>query len=176
MGPEAHFLFPRRQPGPPTAGEGSAAGVTTRAELLRILEPAVDACGYELVEVEFSPASKRALLRVYVDRTDGEHVTLDDCEKVSRALGTLLDATDPIERAYALEVSSPGFDRPLRTRAHFERFLGSEARVELDAPLEGRRRFRGRLKRLEGEELLMEVDGREWRLPLVRIGKARLVA
>lgn len=176
MGLQAHFLLPRQRPGPAPTDEGSAAGVTTRAELLRILEPAVAACGYELLEIEFSPASGRALLRVYIDRTDGEHVTLDDCETASRALSALLDATDPIERAYELEVSSPGFDRPLRTRSHFERFLGSEARVELDAPIEGRRRFRGRLKGLEDEELLMEVDGREWRLPLVKIGKARLVA
>jgi ribosome maturation factor RimP len=88
----------------------------------------------------------------------------------------VLDAADPIERAYELEVSSPGFDRPLRTRAHFERFLGSEARVELVAPVEGRRRFRGVLKELADEDLVMEVDGREWRLPLGRIGKARLVA
>jgi len=150
--------------------------VTSKADLLRLLEPVVAAAGYELLEIEFSPASRRALLRLFIDRTDGSHVTLDDCEATSRSVGAVLDAADPIERAYELEVSSPGFDRPLRTRAHFERFLGHEARVELDAPVEGRRRFRGLLKSLGGDELVMEVDGREWRLPLGRIGKARLVA
>ncbi len=150
--------------------------MTTKADLLRLLEPVVAAAGYELLEVEFSSASRRALLRLFIDRTDGSNVTLDDCEAISRAVSAVLDAADPIERAYELEVSSPGFDRPLRTRAHFERFLGREARVELDAPIEGRRRFRGLLQSLGDDELVMEVDGREWRLPLGRIGKARLVA
>jgi ribosome maturation factor RimP len=147
-----------------------------KAQLLRLLEPAVAAAGYELVELEFSPASRRALLRVYIDRTDGGLVSVEDCAQASRVIGGVLDAADPIERAYELEVSSPGFERPLRTRGHFERFLGQEARVELDAPLEGRRRFRGRLVALDGDELEMEVDGRHWRLPLGQIHKARLVA
>jgi ribosome maturation factor RimP len=147
-----------------------------KAQLLRLLEPAVAAAGYELVELEFSPASRRALLRVYIDRTDGGLVSVEDCAQASRVIGGVLDAADPIERAYELEVSSPGFERPLRTRGHFERFLGQEARVELDAPLEGRRRFRGRLVALDGDELEMEVDGRRWRLPLGQIHKARLVA
>ena len=150
--------------------------MATKAALIGLLEPAVALAGYELVEIEFSPASQRALLRVYIDRTDGEHVTLDDCERASAAISAVLDAADPIERAYQLEVSSPGFDRPLRTQAHFERFVGSEAKVELDTPVEGRKRFRGRLVAAEGDQLVMEVDGREWRLPLGRIHKARLVA
>jgi len=150
--------------------------VVTRDQLIRQLEPVIESAGFELVELEFSPVSRRALLRVFIDRTDGEHVTLDDCERASRAVSAVLDAADPIERAYELEVSSPGFDRPLRTREHFERFLGSEARVELGAPVDGRKRFRGLLKAVEGDELLMEVDGREWRLPLGQVEKARLVA
>jgi len=161
MGLQAHFLL--------------VAG-WMKDELIRLLDPAIDALGYELVELEFSPASRRALLRVFIDRTDGAHVTLDDCERASRAISGVLDSADPIERAYELEVSSPGFDRPLRTRAHFERFLGSEARLELKAPIEGRRRFRGLLKGIEGDALVMEVDGRDWRLPLGQIDKARLVA
>lgn len=147
-----------------------------KAELLRLLEPAIQSAGYELVELEFSPAGRRALLRVYIDRTDGAAVMVDDCAAVSAVVSGVLDAADPIERAYELEVSSPGFDRPLRTRRHFERFLGEEARVELAEPLDGRKRFRGRLVALEGEELVMEVDGRRWRLPLGQVVKARLVA
>lgn len=147
-----------------------------KAQLLRLLEPAAGEAGYEVVDLEFSPASGRALLRIFIDRLDGGPVTVDDCAQASRAVGAKLDAADPIGRAYDLEVSSPGFDRPLRTRAHFERFLGSEARVELATAVEGRKHFRGRLVGLQGEELVLEVDGREWRLPLDRIHKARLVA
>ena len=147
-----------------------------KAQLSRLLEPAPGEAGYELVDIEFSPASGRALLRIFIDRLDGATVTIDDCAQASRLVGAVLDEADPIGRAYDLEVSSPGFDRPLRTRAHFERFLGSEARVELETAVEGRKRFRGRLTAMAAEELLMEVDGREWRLPLAAINKARLVA
>lgn len=150
--------------------------MVTREGFLRLLEPVVDQAGYELVEVEYrSPPG--ALLRLYIDRRDDHPVTVEDCEAVSRAVGEVLDAADPIERAYDLEVSSPGFDRPLRTVEHFRRFLGQEARLELSEPYEGRRRFKGRLTELEGEEWIeMEVDGRAWRLPLGLVIKARLVA
>lgn len=146
-----------------------------RELLLGLLEPVVERSGFELVELEFSPASRRALLRVYIDRRDGAPVTLDDCEAASRAIGAALDALDPIDREYELEVSSPGFDRPLRTVAHFARFVGSEARVELRRPLDGRKRFRGRLLAADAEAVVMEVDGREWRLPMAEMGRARLV-
>ena len=143
--------------------------------LLGLLEPVVAELGYELIEVEFSPASSRALVRLYIDRTDGVPVALDDCERASRAVGQVLDAQDPIEREYQLEVSSPGFDRPLRTAAHFARFAGSEARIELAEPIDGRRRFRGRLGAVENGQVMIEVDRREWKLPLAGISKARLV-
>ena len=146
-----------------------------RNRLLGLLEPVVAGLGYELIEVEFSPASSRALVRLYIDRADGAPVALDDCERVSHAVGKLLDAEDLIEREYQLEVSSPGFDRPLRTVAHFARFAGSEARIELTEPIEGRRRFRGRLGPVEEGFVSIEVDRREWKLPLAGISKARLV-
>ena len=146
-----------------------------RGRLIGLLEPVVAGLGYELVELEFSPASSRALVRLYIDRTDGAPVQLDDCERASHAVGKVLDAQDPIEREYQLEVSSPGFDRPLRTAAHFARFAGSEARIELAEPIEGRRRFRGRLGPVEVGTVSIEVDRREWKLPLAGISKARLV-
>ena len=86
-----------------------------------------------------------------------------------------LDAADPIGTEYQLEVSSPGFDRPLRTAEHFAWFAGSEARIELAAPIENRRRFRGRLGPVEGGEVTIEVDRKVWKLPLAGISKARLV-
>jgi len=146
-----------------------------RGRLIGLLEPVLAGLGYELVELEFSPASSRALVRLYIDRTDGAPVQLDDCERASHAVGKVLDAEDPIEREYQLEVSSPGFDRPLRTAAHFARFAGSEAKIELKEPQDGRRRFRGKLGLIEDGMVSIEVDRREWKLPLAGISKARLV-
>ena len=143
--------------------------------LFGLLEPVVSGLGYELVEVEFASAGRHSVVRVYIDRTDGGGVGLDDCERASRAIGAVLDAEDPMGHEYQLEVSSPGFDRPLRTVAHFERFAGSEARIELAAPLEGRRRFRGRLGPVADGIVTIEVDRKEWKLPLSGISKARLV-
>jgi ribosome maturation factor RimP len=143
--------------------------------LFDLLEPVVAGLGYELIEIEFSSAGRNSVLRVYIDRTDGAGVGLDDCERASRAIGALLEAEDPIGHEYQLEVSSPGFDRPLRTAAHFARYAGSEARIELAAPIEGRRRFRGQLGAVEDGKVTIEVDRREWKLPLAGISKARLV-
>ncbi|MGH8129588.1 MAG: ribosome maturation factor RimP [Steroidobacteraceae bacterium] len=146
-----------------------------RSRLFGLLEPIVAGLGYELIEIEFSSAGRSSLVRVYIDRTDGAGIRLDDCERASRATGAVLDSEDPIGHEYRLEVSSPGFDRPLRTAAHFARFAGSEARIELATPIEGRRRFRGRLGPVEDGNVTIEVDRREWKLPLAGINKARLV-
>lgn len=144
-------------------------------KLFGLLEPVAAGLGYELLEIEWASSGRSSLVRVYVDRMDGGGVGLDDCERVSRAIGAVLDAEDPIGHEYRLEVSSPGFDRPLRTVAHFERFAGSEARIELAVPLEGRRRFRGRLGPVADGMVTVEVDRKEWKLPLAGISKARLV-
>jgi ribosome maturation factor RimP len=144
-------------------------------KLFGLLEPVVEALGYELLDVEYAAAGRHSVLRAYIDRRDGGAVGLDDCERASRAIDAVLDAEDPVGHEYRLEVSSPGFDRPLRTPAHFARFAGSEARLELAVPVEGRRRFRGRLGAVRDGMVTIEVDGREWRLPLAGISKARLV-
>ena len=146
-----------------------------KERLFGLLEPIVAGLGYELLEIEFSSAGRSSVLRVYIDRSDEGGIGLDDCERASRAIGAALDAGDPIGHEYRLEVSSPGFDRPLRTAAHFARFAGSEARIELAAPIDGRRRFRGRLGAIEDGTVTIEVDRREWKLPLAGISKARLV-
>lgn len=147
-----------------------------KEKLFGLLEPVVVALGYELLEVEWSSAGRNSLVRVYIDRIDGAGIGLEDCERVSRSIGAILDAEDPIGSEYRLEVSSPGFDRPLRTAGHFARFAGSEVRIELAAPIEGRRRFRGRLGPVEGGEVTIEVDRKVWKLPLAGISKARLVS
>ena len=140
-----------------------------------LLEPVVSGLGYELLDVEIGTSGRSALVRVYIDRTDGGAIGLDDCERTSRAIGATLEESDPVSNDYQLEVSSPGFDRPLRTAAHFERFAGSEARIELALPLEGRRRFKGRLGAVSDGIVTIEVDRKEWKLPLAGISKARLV-
>ncbi len=146
-----------------------------KEKLLGLLEPVVGGLGYELVEIEFGSSGRSSLVRVYIDRTDGGGVGLDDCERASRAIGAVLDAEEPIGHDYQLEVSSPGFDRPLRTAAHFARFAGSEAKIELAAPIDGRRRFRGRLGAVVEGMVAIEVDRKVWKLPLSGISKARLV-
>jgi ribosome maturation factor RimP len=139
--------------------------------LTRLVEPVVVGMGYELVAVEFD--AHQRTLRVYIDCDRG--VLVDDCSKVSHQLSGLLDVEDPIPGNYHLEVSSPGLDRPLCTPAHFERFKGALARIQLTGPIDGRRRFKARLLGVEGDKVLL-LDG-EIRLdiPFESIDRARLV-
>jgi ribosome maturation factor RimP len=144
-----------------------------RDELFRLLEPVVGSLGCELVELEFAPAGSGGVLRLYIDAPPG--ITLDDCERVSRQVSGVLESEDPIPGHYTLEVSSPGLDRILRTRAHFERFVGSRIKVQLGAPLEGRRRFTGTLLEVRDEGVVVDVDGMRTLLGFAQIQKARLV-
>lgn len=141
--------------------------------LRQLLRPVVEAMGYELVGVEYHPRAGGALLRVYIDQEAGINVA--DCEQVSHQIGGVLDVEDPIPGHYTLEVSSPGLDRPLFEAAHFARFAGREARIELIAPQHGRRRFRGRLRGVTGDEVIIEVEGELLSVPLAQVEKARLV-
>jgi len=165
-----------------------------RQGLFAAMEPVVQAAGYELVEVEMVGAGQEAVLRIYIDRlpgsgepvvadSDGEEgdlaaqggISVDDCAKVSRVLSEWLDVEDPISGAYYLEVSSPGFDRPLRTAAHFASQVGQRVKVETTLPIGDRRRFTGNLLAVEGGEVVVDVDGQPWRLPLAGIARARVV-
>ena len=119
------------------------------ARVARIVEPALLDIGYRLVRVKISGLDG-CTVQIMAERPDGS-MNVDDCEAVSRALSPVLDATDPIDRAYRLEVSSPGMDRPLVRRSDFERFAGHQLKVELAATIDGRRRFRGLLLGVEGE-------------------------
>jgi ribosome maturation factor RimP len=144
-----------------------------RETLLRLLEPVIEALGYELVELEFHPQGRGGLLRIYLDREGG--IGVDDCERASRQVSSVLDVEDPIPGAYTLEVSSPGLDRPLRKAEDYTRFAGQRAKLELLLPRDGRRRFSGGLRGIDGGEVLIEVDGVIYRLPVADIGKARLI-
>ena len=148
-----------------------------RDALMRLLEPPIEALNYELVDVEFAQAGRGGVLRIFIDRRAGDSslgVTVDDCASVSHAVSQVLEIQDPIKGHYTLEVSSPGFDRILRTRAHFERFVGERIFAELKLPIEGRRRFVGVLKSIAEDTVVVEVDGKAHSLPLERIQKARL--
>ena len=111
-------------------------------DIQALLAPAVEALGLELLGLEFRPGNGNALLRLYIDAPSREGgVTLDDCEAVSREVSALMDVHDPIDSHYTLEVSSPGIDRPLFKPAHFARFVGESAKIALEFPQDGRKRF-----------------------------------
>jgi ribosome maturation factor RimP len=140
--------------------------------LISLLEPAVKALGYELVDLDVRSGGN-GLLRLFIDNEPG--VTLSDCEFVSGQISDLLDVEDPIPGNYSLEVSSPGLDRRLRTQAHFEAAVGAEVRVELKRPLEGRKRYRGVLTAADDEQIAIHGDGKDWLLPISEVSTARLV-
>jgi len=149
------------------------------ARVAAIVEPIIEGLGYRLVRVKLSTRNGQTL-QVMVERADGT-MTVEDCGEVSRNISPALDVEDPISGAYHLEVSSPGIDRPLVRRADFVRWAGHEAKIELSAPIEGRKRFRGILIGLDGDATGVKLEDapegapdRVW-LPLDAISDARLV-
>lgn len=144
-----------------------------RERLEQLLAPVVAALGYELVLLEFNPSSKHGLLRLYIDTAAG--ITVEDCERVSREVAATLDVEDPIKTAYSLEVSSPGLDRPLVTPAHYARFINEQARIQLVAPLNGRRRFVGWIRGVTDSAVSLQTAEGTVEIPLVEIERARLV-
>lgn len=145
----------------------------TADELAALLEPSIARLGYELSDLEVRLGGKGGLVRVFIDSPDG--IGLADCEKVSEAVSALLDVEDPVPGDYNLEVSSPGLDRKLTKIEHFQRFTGEIVKVSMRFPVEGRRRFRGKLMSVDKEEIVVEVDGQMHSLALTTIDTARLV-
>ena len=149
------------------------------ARVAAIVEPVLIASGYRLVRVKVSGLDG-CTVQIMAERPDGT-MKVEDCEIVSRALSPVLDVSDPIDRAYRLEVSSPGMDRPLVRRSDFERFAGHELKVEMAVAINGRRRFRGLLLGVEGETARIRrsdaapgEDG-EVVLPIEDMSEAKLV-
>jgi ribosome maturation factor RimP len=149
------------------------------ARVAAIAEPVIEALGYRLVRVKVSGADG-CTVQVMAERPDGD-MSVEDCEAVSRALSPVLDVQDPIERAYRLEVSSPGIDRPLVRKSDFERYTGHLAKIEMEVPIEGRKRFRGKLSGTEGEAARLTRDDTEAGeaadvlLPIHEMSEAKLV-
>ncbi|MFT0891969.1 ribosome maturation factor RimP [Pseudochelatococcus sp. G4_1912] len=149
------------------------------ARVAAIVEPVLLDAGYRLVRVKVN-ALNGCTVQIMAERPDG-NMSVDDCEVVSHAVSPVLDLEDPITSNYNLEISSPGIDRPLVRAGDFRRWMGHEARVDLSLPLNGRKRFRGILRGVEGESALIELpdvaEGAEpvVALPLRSIGEARLI-
>lgn len=148
------------------------------SDLAALVEPVLESLGFRLVRVDISGRDGKTV-QIMAERPDGT-MTIDDCETVSRALSPVLDVADLVPDSHRLEISSPGIDRPLVRASDFVDWAGSEAKIELKAPVEGRRRFRGRLEGFEDGEVLLEADlGEEGRkvigLAVAMIASARLV-
>ncbi|HKP66593.1 MAG TPA: ribosome maturation factor RimP [Casimicrobiaceae bacterium] len=149
------------------------------ARVANIVEPVLEGLGLRLVRVRVS-ASAGCTVQIMAERADGT-MSIDDCELASRTLSPVLDVADPIEKAYRLEISSPGIDRPLVRKSDFERYAGHEVRVEMAAPIEGRKRFRGRLDGTEGEAAKLHRDDAaegetaDVVLPIEQMSEAKLV-
>jgi ribosome maturation factor RimP len=142
-------------------------------KLTQLARSVVEPMGYELLGVEYAGGQGGAVLRVYIDHEKG--ITLEDCTAVSHQLSGVLDVEDPIREHYALEVSSPGLDRPLFSAAHYERFLGQRVRLKLTEKLDGRRNFQGEISEVRDGEVLLVIDGEIRSFPLSMIESARLV-
>ena len=143
------------------------------ALVTELINPVVEALGLELWGIEHVQQGGQSLLRIYIER--GEGVTIEDCEKVSRQVSAILDVEDPIAGEYTLEVSSPGIDRPLFTVEQFKLYVASEVNIKLRNSLNGRRRFKGTITEVSGEDIVVRVDGEDYQIHQPDIEKAQLV-
>lgn len=141
--------------------------------LQTLLEPVIDDLGYELVGVEYLPNPKNRVVRVFIDR-DPDGIGVEDCELVSREVSALMDVEEPVPGQYTLEVSSPGVERPLFTAAHFARFVGETAAVQMAVPIENRRRFKGVIVAADDRTATLEVDGQTFELAVADMARAHL--
>ncbi len=145
----------------------------TREQLIKLLEPEIEALGYELSELEVNLTHGHGVLRLFIDQAAG--ITLDDCTRVSRQVSALLDVEDPIAGDYSLEVSSPGADRILVKPEHFDRYAGSMIKARFIRPVDGRRRIRGQLLGRDGEAINVRMGSETVSVDLGNVETARLL-
>jgi ribosome maturation factor RimP len=164
------LVFGRFRP----VNEGTSAILTAMSHLEPILEPAIEAAGYRLVRLRLM-GGKTKTLQIMAERPDGT-MNVEDCASLARALLDFMEADDPLEGDYELEVSSPGIDRPLTRVTDFARWSGHEAKLELVAPQDdGRKRFKGTLLGLDGTDVVLDADGARLKIPFKAISEAKLV-
>jgi ribosome maturation factor RimP len=145
---------------------------STAEQIENILKPILASLNLVLWDLEFKKDGPRWLLRIYIDR-EGSGITLEDCETVSRDLGTVLDVEDIVPHAYTLEVSSPGLDRSLTKPEHYQKSVGSLVKVKTFQPIKEKRVISGVLKGLEGDTVVLEGEhGDLFMIPLSNIAKA----
>jgi len=148
--------------------------MASKQELLeQMIAPIAASLNCELWGLEYLTQGRYTTLRIFIDAENG--VSLEDCEKVSRQVSSVMDVEDPIDGEYTLEVSSPGLDRPLYTEAHYARYLGETINARLRVARDGRRRFKGVINKVEDGNLFVQVDNQEWQLPISAIDKANIV-
>lgn len=139
-----------------------------------IISPIINSMGLELWSCQLHQQGQYSTLRIFIDRADGQGVTLEDCSKVSRELGAILDVEDVISSRYQLEVSSPGMDRALLTLAHFQRYVGSHVKVKLRVVHSGHRQFSGYIEKVEGDKIFFQLEKEVLAVTLSEIQKANL--
>ena len=144
--------------------------------LLELLDPVAEAAGYEIVRLRLMGGGKARRLQIMAEDAHGD-MNVDDCAKLSRSISDVLDAADPIEGDYVLEVSSPGVDRPLTRLKDFAAYEGFEARLELDRLADGRKRFKGEIAGVEDGNIALDIEGEEDTvlIPFTWIVEAKLV-
>lgn len=145
--------------------------------LLELLDPVAEAAGYTIVRLRLLGGEHARRLQIMAERSSDGDMNVEDCARLSRALSDVLDAADPIAGEYALEVSSPGVDRPLTRLKDFQTYEGHEARLELDRMAEGRKRFKGVLAGVEADSIAIDLEGEDHTalIPLAWIIEAKLV-
>lgn len=154
--------------------ESGATNLVDTNSIEAMIAPSLEAMGYRTVRVVFT-GGRRATLQVMAERLDDVAMTVDDCASISHAVSAILDVADPIAERFDLEVSSPGIDRPLVRREDYERFAGFEARIDMGEPVDGRKRFRGKLLGVEGDAAKLLIADAPVLLPLAAIVRAKLV-
>lgn len=138
----------------------------------REIEPLLEQEGFELVLVQHEKGGGSQKLRVLIDKEGG--VSIDDCEKVAGLISPVLDATSLIQASYVLEVSSPGFDRPLTKMEDYTRFVGQPVKIKTHSPIDGMRVLKGTLGGLDGSAVILEINGSRVEIPVSEIAAARL--
>lgn len=144
----------------------------TNDSLFDLLSDSIDVYGYELIHLELVGRDSSRVLRLFIDAPGG--ITLDDCAFVSQQVGRLLDVEDPIPSRYTLEVSSPGIERPLARREHYENAIGERIQLSTMIKCGGRKNFLGQLVKVADDSIVLEADGTSYTIDLTNVRQARL--